>query len=344
MDPDLQRHCGIEDPLQWRLVCGAGSPLETPIHPSLVEGFALPLLARLLHGVESGGRPAVAINGPVGVGKSSLARVLQVLAARLGLRLGVASIDDFYLPWQARLDALAGNPFGVSRVPPGSHDIGLLEESLRRWRGGGAWVRPRFDKSLRGGQGDRAGVDRIACDAVVVEGWLMGCRPLGLEADTAVVQAERLAPGLAPAELAWLPHWDRQLEGYQGAWSAFGELWVLRPTDWSLPRRWRFQAEARQRRALTAGQRRGRLDAGAQQSAMGGGGAWLEPRALEALVRSSLASLPPALYQDPLLEQSLPVPTRAVAWLDSRRRCVACRAPLLGRDQASEASSSSLIG
>jgi D-glycerate 3-kinase len=267
--------------------------------------------------------------------------VLQVLASRLGLRLGVASIDDFYLPWQERLEALAGNPFGVSRVPPGSHDIGLLEESLRHWRGGGPWERPRFDKSLRGGQGDRTGVEQVSCEAVVVEGWLMGCRPLGLAAEA---ETQRQATGLSPAELAWLPHWDRQLARYQGAWSEFGELWVLRPTDWSLPRRWRFQAEARQRRAVMAAQGQDRQDGGEGQSAASGGGSWLDPRALDALVRSSLASLPPPLYQDPLLEQSLPVPTRAVAWLDSRRRCVACRAPLVRVDQASPASSSSLMG
>lgn len=54
---------------------------------------------------------------------------------------------------------------------------------------------------------------------------------------------------------------------------------MLRPLSWTLPRRWRFQAEARQRRR---------------------GGGWLAPADLDPIVRSSLCSLPPLLYQDPL--------------------------------------------
>jgi D-glycerate 3-kinase len=50
--------------------------------------------------------------------RSTLSRQLNRLAPELGLRLAVASIDDLYLPWEQRLQALAGNPFGVTRVPP----------------------------------------------------------------------------------------------------------------------------------------------------------------------------------------------------------------------------------
>ena len=58
-----------------------------------------PLLAQLQALGCSGQRTVVALNGPVGAGKSTMARVLQQRAAGLGLGLAVASIDDFYLPW-----------------------------------------------------------------------------------------------------------------------------------------------------------------------------------------------------------------------------------------------------
>ncbi|MFM7086287.1 MAG: hypothetical protein ACKOXO_04755 [Cyanobium sp.] len=275
---------------------GAGPRLD----PRLDRHFARPLLHQLRQlraQVGSRGRrlPVLALNGPVGAGKSTLGRHLEALAPSWGLRLVVASIDDLYLTWPQRQQRLAGNPFGVSRVPPGSHDVPLLLGCLQEWRCSGELRLPQFDKTLAGGQGDRSGWRRQPCDALVLEGWLMGCRPLAPEelsrngpARNSLAAAGGTdplccalgAPELHPAEWDWLPRWNRELAAYQQLWDACDGLWVLRPQHWGRPRRWRLQAEARQRRA---------------------GGGWLPAAALESLVRSSLCSLPPALYQDPLL-------------------------------------------
>ena len=280
--------------------------------PLLLEGLAMPMLAQMEELVASGQRPVLALNGPVGSGKSRFCQQLIGLAKARGLRLAVASIDDVYLPWEQRLVAMAGNPFGVNRVPPGSHDVPLLVERLHRWRSGGALQVPRFDKTLRDGAGDRlveAPLDEAATtiDALVLEGWLMGCRPLGTAGLLAagVAPGMELAAGLAPLgaeEAAWLPHWDRQLEAYAPLFDLCDGLWVLRPLHWGLPRRWRFQAEARQRRLQRE-----------QHEANG----WLKPVELDRLVRSSLASLPPRLYQEPLTAQA-----KASAQLNGRRRCI----------------------
>jgi D-glycerate 3-kinase len=207
---------------------------------------------------------------------------------------------------------MAGNPFGVNRVPPGSHDAPLLLERLQRWRSEGVLQLPRFDKTLRDGAGDRmveapSGEAAATTDALVLEGWLMGCRPLGAAGLRAagVAAGMELAAGLAPLgadEAAWLPHWDRQLEAYGPLFDLCDGLWVLRPLDWGLPRRWRFQAEARQRRLQ-------------RQNHQADG--WLKPAELDRLVRSSLASLPPRLYQEPLIAQA-----KASAQLNGRRRCI----------------------
>ena len=280
--------------------------------PLLLEGLAMPMLAQVEGLVGSGQRPLLALNGPVGAGKSLFCQQLIGLAKARGLRLAVASIDDAYLAWEQRLVAMAGNPFGVNRVPPGSHDAPLLVERLHRWRSGGALQLPRFDKTLRDGAGDRLveaplGEAASTIDALVLEGWLMGCRPLGAAGLRAagVAPGMELAAGLAPLgseEAAWLPHWDRQLEAYGPLFDLCDGLWVLRPLHWALPRRWRFQAEARQRRL----QRQHHKADG-----------WLKPAELDRLVRSSLASLPPRLYQEPLTAQA-----KASAQLNGRRRCI----------------------
>ena len=246
--------------------------------------FEASLLAKLIELARLGQRPVIGLNGPVGAGKSTLARRLAGQAAAQGQRLAVASIDDAYLPWQQRLQALAGNPFGVDRVPPGSHEPALLVEAIDQWRndGDGQLHLPRFDKRLRQGAGDRSGFSQDVADGLLLEGWLIGCRPLGSPAiEAARGSAPTLAgsPELSPQEWQWLPRWDQALEAYQPLWQRLDGLWVLWPIDWRLPRRWRFQAEAAQRR---------------------GGGGWLPGSSLNRLVRSSLASLPPELYLQPL--------------------------------------------
>lgn len=327
MDPWLQRHCGITDLEAWRRLVPEAAVAALPIQVSLAEAFALPLLARLRLRVDQGVRPILGLNGPVGAGKTSLGRALLQLAPRFGLELGVASIDDFYLPWPQRQQAMAGNPFGVSRVPPGSHDLPLLDESLGRWAAGEPWTLPRFDKRLRRGEGDRAGERTVACEAVVLEGWLLGCGCLGPEALQQAVLAVHGgdapgAPTLTAEERTWLPHWDRALEAYQPLWRRFEELWLLRPMRWDLPRRWRFQAEARQRRSME-----------------GQGQGWLNGEALDRLVRASLCSLPPQLYQEPLAHQSGTV----TALLDGRRRCLQCTVGAEpGAAQSSDSSSLSM--
>ncbi len=275
-------------------------PLLVPADPELVLQFALPLLERLLLLASGGRRPVLMLNAPVGAGKTTLSRLLCRLASLRELRLAVASIDDVYLPWPRRLQALAGNPFGVTRVPPGSHDPALLCRLIDRWRRGGQLVLPRFDKTLRQGEGDRAGCVSGPADALLLEGWLLGCEPLAAGLDAALAALEGMdlpaALRLRPEERAWLPRWDKALQAYQPLWSRCDGLWLLRPQCWAWPRRWRFQAEAAQRRR---------------------GGATLPVAALDQLVRASLCSLPPLLYQDPLLQRA-----DAVAVIDSRRRLV----------------------
>jgi len=245
----------------------------------------------------AGHRPVIGLNGPVGAGKSTLSRQLQAGFAREGLRLAVASIDDAYLFWQSRLEAMAGNPYGVNRVPPGSHDPEALVEAIRAWReaGGADLQLPRFDKTLRQGAGDRVQDWSGEADALLLEGWLLGCRPLpGPQLDD-VAGLEQLK-GFSAAELDWMLRCNQALEAYLPLWTELDRLVMLWPLRWSLPRRWRLQAEAKQRRE---------------------GGGWLPASQLESIVKATLQSLPPSLYQQPVLAYA-----NEVRVLDGRRRSV----------------------
>jgi len=253
------------------------------------------LLAWLDQQRQLGHRPVLGLNGPVGAGKSTLALQLQQQAAAAGMKLAVASIDDAYLPWPARLEAMAGNPYGVSRVPPGSHEPQALLERIQAWRGhaDGQLHLPRFDKTLRQGAGDRVEDWGGYADALLLEGWLLGCRPIAdLAHNHTLLQTE----DLNAAEQAWMLRCNDALSDYQPLWEVLDALVVLWPLRWNLPLRWRIQAEARQRR---------------------GGGGWLPAAELNQLVMASLRSLPPELFQRPVLAQA-----SWVRVLDGLRRIV----------------------
>jgi len=128
----------------------------------------------------------------------------------LPLRLAVVSIDDAYRPWAERRARLARNPFGVNRVPPGSHDRGLITAAIATWRGGGPLCLPRFDKQRNRGHGGRtAPITMVWC---AVAGGLDG----GTRADGAarlIGWLSSRSTGLSDAERRGLPRWNGALDG-----------------------------------------------------------------------------------------------------------------------------------
>jgi D-glycerate 3-kinase len=244
--------------------------------------------------IRSGQRPVIGLNGPVGAGKSTFARSLQGLFAEAALELAVASIDDAYLPWPQRQAAMAGNPYGVNRVPPGSHDPEALRRGVRHWRSAPDRILelPRFEKTLRDGQGDRVEPWRGPADALLLEGWMLACRPVPDQEQASLALQARFSA----AELDWWRRCNQALEGYLPLWQELDQLVMLWPSSWRWPRRWRLQAEARQRRS---------------------GGGWMSAAELDRLVTATLQSLPPDLYQQPVLALA-----NSVRVLDQRRRSV----------------------
>jgi uridine kinase len=114
-------------------------------------------------------RPRVfAISGPVGAGKSTVARAVARSLANAGMRAVALSLDDFYLSREER------ERRGIAwRAAPGSHDIDLIVKTLAALRDGSQpLVLPRFDPS----RDDRSADERldVAPDVVLFDGWIIG--------------------------------------------------------------------------------------------------------------------------------------------------------------------------
>lgn len=125
----------------------------------------------------SAGRPwLLAVNGSQGSGKTTLCEYLLGLFAAAGRSSVALSLDDFYLPRSQR-QALAEevHPLLATRGVPGTHDMGLLLDTLDRLRSGDAAAIPRFDKSVddRRPPADWQRVDG-GVEIILLEGWCLG--------------------------------------------------------------------------------------------------------------------------------------------------------------------------
>lgn len=137
----------------------------------------------------------VAVQGPQGSGKTFLTNRLQedLSSPPHSLSVAILSIDDLYLPHDQLVAVAQSNPHNKllqGRGPPGTHDVQLGTQILKQLKhinepqehGGSASVQvPHFDKSLHGGEGDRAEAGtavRSPLDVVVLEGWCVGFYPV----------------------------------------------------------------------------------------------------------------------------------------------------------------------
>ncbi len=205
-----------------------------PVDDSWIASLALPLLTRVEQAHAANGPTLIGVSALPGCGKTTLCSWVKHASDHLGWSVDHLSIDDFYWPADQLDRSMAGNPWGVPRALPGSHDLAGMERSLQTWLQGGSLAAPRFDKSLRGGRGDRCGSTISTPKVVLLEGWFLGA-VVGEHREDALQQP------LKPAESRWRPHALRQLSEYAPIWGMLNELWHLRIESSNASADWKRQ-------------------------------------------------------------------------------------------------------
>jgi len=206
-------------------------------NPDLVDR-----VGRLIADGQEDRPPLIAIVGAQGSGKTTLARAA---AERFGA--AQISIDDVYLT-RAEREAMARevHPLFVTRGPPGTHDLGLLQQLIDTLSAAGPddeTLIPDFDKR---GDDRRPVADwrvfRGRPSAILIDAWCLGALP---------EEAAALAVPVNSLETDQDPDggWRRAVNGFVGGPYAdfvarFDAVLFLRAPSFDVVLDWRCQQEA----------------------------------------------------------------------------------------------------
>ena len=206
-------------------------------NPDLVD-----LVGRLIAEGRKDRPPLIAVVGAQGSGKTTLARTA---ADRFGA--AQISIDDVYLT-RAEREAMARavHPLFVTRGPPGTHDLVLLQQLIDALSAAGPDDEtriPDFDKRVD----DRRPVEawrvfRGRPSAILIDAWCLGALPeeaSALAEPVNALEADHDADG----------GWRRAVNGFVGGAYAdfiarFDAVLFLRAPDFEVVLDWRCQQEA----------------------------------------------------------------------------------------------------
>ena len=185
----------------------------------------------------------IGFSGLPGSGKSTLGLWIDNVARDLSLDIKVISLDDFYLPGAEMDVAIKGNPWNVPRGFPGSHSLDLLHQSLDTFLETGVLSSPTFDKSLRGGKGDRSGWRKLKTKVLVLEGWFVGCEPVSDLIKYEDLIDDECDVSLTKKERDYHILIQDSLHEYSKIWKKFDKLWHLKSSNFNNTSLWKTQQE-----------------------------------------------------------------------------------------------------
>jgi len=187
--------------------------------------------------------PLLFLSGAQGIGKST---ALQNIQKHYQNRLAILGLDDFYLTLaERRRLAEAIDPLFAVRGPPGTHDLGFLNETISALRQSDAQSRtaiPEFDKRMddRAPQNDWTIFEGRPL-AILVEGWCVGALPVDL---SAAVSEPLNAVEASDRSGAWRQHQNDQLAGpYTDLWDRADAFFHLSAPSFERVLDWRIQQE-----------------------------------------------------------------------------------------------------
>lgn len=191
-------------------------------------------------------RPAlVGVGGAQGSGKSYACRLLTMANQP---RFAHFSLDDVYFS-RAERERMARevHPLFITRGPPGTHDIPFATSTFWQLQRGKSITLPRFDKTIDD-HAPRSTWPEVKApvEAVVVDGWCMGAKPVADGPPINAVERE-------DADGVWRRATLRALEEhYVPFFQRFDAIVYLQAPSWEIVRVWRGEQEAQTLgRALT---------------------------------------------------------------------------------------------
>ena len=205
-----------------------------------IWGLVFPLISQAYQLNKSfSNRKLIGLSALPGTGKSTLGRLIEKLSSQLDFRISVVSIDDFYLPCKEMREVIKNNPWRVSRGFPGSHSLTLMEQKFIEWKETGKLIVPVFDKSLRGGLGDRSSWREEYPDIVVLEGWFLGINPTKISTRF----YKEVSSLISEEEFLYVQKIQKNLHGYQKIWKLIDNIWHLKPEKFKFMNNWKTQQE-----------------------------------------------------------------------------------------------------
>ena len=208
-----------------------------------IWGLALPLLTQIETLARAPQRSLLGLSAIPATGKTTLCRWLKAAAQQIGIQIDAISIDDFYRASPDLEASMRGNPWGVARGLPGSHEIDRMLQCIADWREGRPVSVPIFDKTLRGGRGDRAGFRPLQGRVLLVDGWFLGVpadRP-GADPHPPGAAIRPQMPPLNDAERLYRPTVLERLKAYEPLWRELDLLWRIQPIDLAATAVWKQQ-------------------------------------------------------------------------------------------------------
>lgn len=192
----------------------------------------------------------VGLCGAQGSGKSTVAAVIAHRLRTQDLQVAVLSIDDVYLPREARLDlARRVHPLLTTRGPPGTHDLELAGAVFDGLSRAGPVALPSFDKAsdTRKPQAQWETFQGPA-DVVIFEGWCVGAWP---EATEALITPINDLEARHDPDGRWRTFVNTTLAGpYQDLFARLDRLVLLQAPGFETVLAWRREQERKLRDRL----------------------------------------------------------------------------------------------
>lgn len=224
-------------------------PLE---YKEVALRWFIPLAIKIIeHQISAKKTIVVGVNGCQGSGKSTLTNLLLCLLNKALDTPSIGfSIDDFYLSKQAR-QALALNihPLFATRGVPGTHDISLLEDVLKKLVDGEQCSIPSFDKSIDDVKsiGDWQQTT-VKPKVIILEGWCVG---LESQTSSALIEPVNQLEQVDDSSGIWRQYVNDVLSiDYARVFSAIDYLVMLKAPSFDQVYAWRCEQEHKLRELI----------------------------------------------------------------------------------------------